>query len=579
MRKIVIVLITVFAVFAGTLLFVDAYMTERAEQTASRQNSQMLSDLAKHFDGMLSQASGAAESFLAGVFESRDGAGGEPVFYIRQKDIPGFPDHIVADLRDFLLVNPGFENADILVDDSISHAYFKGLNGDRFALAIAPHAEEPVDLSSYDFMHAESYNRVKRERRSMWVLPSHNSKMDGRVVIYYVPVECEDGSYFGTFAINLDISAIRQEIESHLPYGMGNSEVYITDEKGHIVASIPKVYEDFVTEGKLKDQVVANGFVDRIDSTGHQVYTYYKGERWQMDKRTVPEAKWVVYSYNKENAIYQDVNHLRWIIISISLLGMLLMLACCYVIFKKVHQDLRQKEQVEDELQMAAQVQTSILSAPEYEHADARLNAFLRPARDAGGDLYGYLERQGHLIFCIGDVSGKGMPAALFMTQVHSLFHDAARRTFSPCEICSEINDVLAVNNPDMTFCTFVVGVLKGTELTFCNAGHNLPVLLRKGEKPAYLKMRPHMPLGLMEGLPYSNETLELHAEDVLLLYTDGVTEAMDKKHNQFGEERLLQALSGTHGHEVESTLTAVEQFVGKYEQSDDITLLCVTHK
>ena len=169
------------------------------------------------------------------------------------------------------------------------------------------------------------------------------------------------------------------------------------------------------------------------------------------------------------------------------------------------------------------------------------------------------------------------MPAALFMTQVLSLFRDATHHSFSPEDIAREINDVLAENNPTMMFCTYIVGVLKGNKLTFCNAGHNKPVIIRKDKQPELLQMRPHTALGLMEGFPYKNESLILAPDDVLLLYTDGVTEAMDVHHEQFGESRLIDALSANNNDYIDSVLSKVESFVGNYEQSDDITILSIT--
>jgi len=201
----------------------------------------------------------------------------------------------------------------------------------------------------------------------------------------------------------------------------------------------------------------------------------------------------------------------------------------------------------------------------------------MQPAKEAGGDLYDYVEKDGKLIFCIGDVSGKGMPAALFMTQVVSLFRSVVRSTAEPSEIASGINNVLASNNPDMTFCTFFVGVLTGDTLTWCNAGHNPPVLLTQGSAPQFLKVRPNLALGLMEDFPYTSETMEFTEGKSLLLYTDGVTEAKNQKHNEFTAERLLESLSRASADVINTVLDDVRSFVAGYEQSDDITLVHIS--
>lgn len=554
-------------------------MTEKARNYAYNNNSMLLHNFSDDFGHQIATSTEMVKNYLSGWLyldnDSLENSYGN-LFYVEDKSIPQFPVAIKSYLLNFLHTNNAFTRVAFLVDDSVSlanerYGFYKG-----FALgaSIKKNAIVPIN---YDFMHAKTYNRVKRERKNVWALPSQNSQMIGKVISYYVPIICEDGSFFGTFVINYDISSIRKDIESNLLYGKESSETFICDNEGKIIASFPEVYEKSGSVHNLVENFKEDKLGEGIATINSHFINTYNGERWLINKDTIPGTDWVIYSANKEEAIYKDATRLLWIIMTATLFGMILMCVCCLLIFKMIKKDFEKKAIAESEIQMAASVQSSLLSAPSFSNAEANLKAFLRPAREAGGDLYGYAERDGHLFFCIGDVSGKGMPAALFMTQVLSLFRDAVNHSFSPEKITREINDVLAANNPTMMFCTYIVGVLKGNELNFCNAGHNKPVIIRKGKAPEFLKMHSHIALGLMPGFPYKSESLTLAPDDVLLLYTDGVTEAKDIRHEQFGESRLIDTIAATHGDYIDSILSGVESFVGKYEQSDDITLLSLT--
>lgn len=558
MKRIIIVLTAVFAIFCGTLFFLNVYMTEKAREYAYNNNSLLLQNFSEDFGDEMVSSTEMVENYLSGMLLQEDDSldsHKSNCFYVKDKGIPMFPKVIKSYLLNFLHSNDDFTQVVFLVDDSVSianerYGFHKG-----FAFE-ASLDKDSVTRMDYDFMHSSTYNRVKRERKSVWALPSQSSHMKGKIVNYYVPILCEDGSFFGAFVVNHDISSIRKDIEEHLLYGKDASEMCICDKDGRIIASYPELYEKH--------------------SSIHDLRAYYT-EGWLINKDTVPGTEWVVYSANKEEAIYRDSTRLLWIIMTVTFFGIILMCVCCWMVFRMIKKDFEKKVIAENEIRMAASVQSGLLSAPSYFNADAELKAFLRPAYEAGGDLYGYAERDGYLFFCIGDVSGKGMSAALFMMQVLSLFRNAINHSFSPEKITCEINDVLAENNPTMMFCTYTIGVLKGNELTFCNAGHNKPVIIRKGKHPEFLQMRPHIALGLMGGFAYKNETVILAPEDVLLLYTDGVTEAKDVHHKQFGESRLIDALATANNDYIGSVLDKVESFVGNYEQSDDITLLSIT--
>ena len=205
------------------------------------------------------------------------------------------------------------------------------------------------------------------------------------------------------------------------------------------------------------------------------------------------------------------------------------------------------------------------------------------PAREVAGDLYEYIERDGELLFCIGDVSGKGMPAALVMSVVISSFRSAVQYTSDTATIMDNINRMVSMRNDAGNFVTMFVARLNPLtrELAYCNAGHNPPMII--GRKTELMQVEPNLPAGVMEDFAYSEQQIKLKPDDTLLLYTDGVTEAKDSQHKMFGEKRMIEAASQCSRQPgfscsvlLKKMVEAVESFTDNTAISDDLTLLAV---
>ena len=242
-----------------------------------------------------------------------------------------------------------------------------------------------------------------------------------------------------------------------------------------------------------------------------------------------------------------------------------------------------EKERIGTELNLATKIQLDALPAgyPAFpERRDFDLNATMSPAKEVGGDLYYYmLIGQDKLLLSVGDVSGKGVPAALFMMTAKTLIASYAENNLSPSEIFSKTNERLCEGNETNLFVTAWLGILdlKTGELKYVNAGHPQPVVYHQG-KFAYLTEKPNFILGGMNGVPYKEHSLTLEKGDRLFVYTDGVTEATDKDNQLFGDNRLMDAISTTENLSAPDTLVKVrekiDEFVGDAEQFDDITML-----
>ena len=206
----------------------------------------------------------------------------------------------------------------------------------------------------------------------------------------------------------------------------------------------------------------------------------------------------------------------------------------------------------------------------------------MTPAKEVGGDLYDYIMiDENHLLLVVGDVSGKGVSAALFMAKCKVLIDLFAKLNLSPEEIFEKTNEELCKGNYLNLFVTCWLGLfsIKSGQLIFVNAGHPYPVLYNKAEdKFTFLKEKPNLILAGMENTKYKEHEVTLHKGDRLFIYTDGVTEATNKNEELFGEERLLQAMEGTQKLSAPDLLVEIRKkidlFTGDAEQFDDITMM-----
>lgn len=254
---------------------------------------------------------------------------------------------------------------------------------------------------------------------------------------------------------------------------------------------------------------------------------------------------------------------------------------------RNLRETTAQKEKMESELAIAAGIQQQMLPR---EGAIAGRNelviqGLLKPARQIGGDLYDFQMEGDHLYFTIGDVSGKGIPAALFMAKTLTLFRAKVSKLLEPVAIASEINNDLGQNNDQAMFVTCFIGKLniKTGKLIYTNAGHNPPLITGRGESPEFLNAVSGLPLGSMPDTEYRQELLQIQPEYKIILYTDGITEAENLTKDLFGSKRLEGIVKDYSSRSIQELCsfiaTSVNEFTGGAEQSDDITILGLEYK
>lgn len=310
----------------------------------------------------------------------------------------------------------------------------------------------------------------------------------------------------------------------------------------------------------------------------------YQGQMNHVYFSPVERTGWSLSIVLPEKELYSGVRKVGMIVKLLQILGIAMLIIILRVATKnqaKYQRMNEQKERMENELHIAREIQMAMIPKtfpPFPERTDLDFAASIVPAKEVGGDLYDFFIRDEKLYFCIGDVSGKGIPASLVMAVTRSLFRATSAHETSAQRIVTAMNDTMSESNESNMFVTFFCGVLDlaNGHLRYCNAGHNPPLALTNDIQ--LLPVQANIPLGVIHGYAYDEQETQLRYDDSLLLYTDGLTEAENLQLQQFGLKRveaLLHTRRGSQEH-LKALQEAVTEFVGEAPQSDDLTMLFI---
>ena len=253
--------------------------------------------------------------------------------------------------------------------------------------------------------------------------------------------------------------------------------------------------------------------------------------------------------------------------------------------YEQLEKTTAAKERIESELRIAREIQMSMVPHEFPKRTDLDIYASMTPAKEVGGDLYDYLLEDEILYFCLGDVSGKGVPASLFMAQTIRLFRTLAKQHLMPAAIATQLNNDLTEKNDNGMFVTMFIGQLNliTGQLHFCNAGHNPPVIGGDEHQGSFLEMESNAPIGLWPEIDFIGEEIETIKDRPLFIYSDGLNEAENSKQEQFGDDHILDILRHTKfkdaRHVVELMEAEVKRHRADAESSDDMTIMCLKAK
>ena len=445
----------------------------------------------------------------------------------------------------------------------------------------------------YNYPAQPWFTRPLELDRGFWSEPYLDTG-GGDIVMttYSIPIRDVNGKQAAVLTADISLTWLAQLIGSSQVYP--NSLEVVISRDGRVLISNP----DGDITIKTLDEVAA--IVDdtpafarliadmRADQSG-TIQLEDDGNLYHVFYAPVEQTGWAMAIAVPDVEIFGSMRRVRLIERLLQLLGLGMLVLILRITAKnqmKYHKMNEKKERMESELKIGRGIQMAMIPntfPPFPERDEIDLAACLVPAKEVGGDLYDFYIRDNKLFFCIGDVSGKGVPASLFMAQATRLFMTLAKQGMMPAEICTRMNDALSGDdNKSGMFVTFFLGLVDLTtgHLDFCNAGHNPPVIGGGESHGDFLEMIPNAPIGLWPDLEYEGEEMDTIKGRPLFIYTDGLNEAENPQQEQFGDNRLLEILRNTHfdsARQVIDTLKAeVDTHRNGAEPNDDLTMMCL---
>ena len=449
------------------------------------------------------------------------------------------------------------------------------------------------DVEKYDYTKIGYFNYAVDNDTAYWSEPYRDpDDPTETVVTYNFPVHDHDDRVVGLVGVDLNAAWLGNVLNSHHLYP--SSYDLLLSRKGKLICG-PDAAEVKHQEVKEMVAMINDSTLERFPSHSGKstILTFIDkddGEKGYVFYNTHKSiAPWQIAIVSYDDEVFGPLIHIRRINGLLALVGLLIL---SFIIMRSVKSIYKlrdansEKQRIDDELMIAKNIQMDMLPEtypPFPDRNDLDLYGSLVPAKMVGGDLYDFFIRDEKLYFCIGDVSGKSVPAALVMAVTHSLFLSISSHESNPAHIMQNINESLCRGNESNMFVTFFIGVLDLPTgiMRYCNAGHN-PPLIKKGDSVEPLPAKANLPLGVMDKMDYLLQQVNIEPETMIVLYTDGLTEAKNLKHQQFGFDKTLEVVKKCHNVTAEQLVQSLSQkvnaFVAGAEPSDDLTLLAIRY-
>lgn len=497
----------------------------------------------------------------------------------------------------------------------------------------------------YDYFSMDWYRIPKELNKAYWSEPYYDKGGGSMLMVTHsTPIHDSNGNFIGVLTADLSLGWLNNLLNDIRPYPSaytiltGRDGTYIVHPNKEVVLNetvfsvadklgdktLELISMDMINGKKGMREVQNTSLYNHIDS-----YVFYT---------PILMSKWSLSIVVHKDDVFRDLNATKRVVMLLLAIGLLLLFVFCMFTIRRLirplsrfAQSARQialgnfstplpdirstdemgelrssfrfmqeqlschieqlkettsaKERIESELRIARDIQMGMIPKifpPFPEREDVDLYGSLTPAKEVGGDFYDFFIDEGRLFFAIGDVSGKGIPASLFMAVTRSLFRSVATLYGNPKNIIESMNASMAETNESNMFVTLFVGILdlRSGEMTFCNAGHNPPIIINPDGGAKFMSVVPNIPAGLFDTFSYQQQTLRVERGTTLFLYTDGLTEAENNEKVLYGEKNLINLMQDKHGLEPikinNIALCAVHDHVGQAEQSDDLTILTI---
>ena len=440
----------------------------------------------------------------------------------------------------------------------------------------------------YDYPSMEWFTKPLELQDSYWSEPYFDENGgDMLMTTFSMPIKDNNGTIAAILTADISLDWFSELVDEMKVYP--NAFNMIVSRTGQIMVS---PVETLAMHTSIDEFAVESGNYEGFNRINEALLSGQTGEmpvRYQGQTNhvffaPVERTGWSLSIVLPESELYSGVRRVSMIVKLLQLLGLALLIVILRVLARnqlKYNTLNEQKKRMENELHIAREIQMAMIPKtfpPFPERKDLDMAASIIPAKEVGGDLYDFFIRDEKLFFCIGDVSGKGIPASLVMAVTRSLFRAMSAHEDSPAKIVASMNDSMTESNENSMFVTFFCAVLDLTtgQLRYCNAGHNPPMILTNAIR--VLSVEPNVPLGIIKGIDFVEQETPFHWDDALFLYTDGLSEAENIDHEQFGEDRIEAALHGRKPSDqhLNNIAGKVADFVGEAPQSDDLTMLFI---
>ena len=500
-----------------------------------------------------------------------------------------------------------------------------------------------LGTDTYDYHYMDWYQIPKLLNKPYWSEPYYDEGGGEKMMTTYSkPLYDSEGKLYAIITADLSLEWLTelvgkiQVFENSYNLMVSRNASYIVHPDHNLILNetiFSSTYGD-------KDESLKKLQDDMVNCRAGEVLRTKEGQKFFVFYSPVETTQWMVAIVCPRSELYMEVRMLRNLLIVLGVIALLLMIVMNYNGIRKVvepvedfsdvakkiakgdftaelpqiksQDELKElhdsfeylqhslvnyieelksttanKERIESELRIAHNIQMGMLPKvfPAFpERDDLALSAKLIPAKEVGGDLYDFFIKDEKLYFIVGDVSGKGIPASLVMAVTCRLFRSVVVHLDKPEEIMASLNDSLADGNESGMFCTAFLGILdlKTGKLTYCNAGHNAPLIINTNGHVMPMRVDSNLPLGMFSGYPYGGQEIKLDRQMMLYMFTDGVNEAENNDKELFGDDRLV-ALLKQHASKmpdeiIDQTFAEVTHHANGAEQSDDITAMCLKY-
>lgn len=500
----------------------------------------------------------------------------------------------------------------------------------------------------YDYFYMDWYQMCHLLDRPCWTEPyfDHNPKWqfsESIIASYCFPLKNEKGEFIGTISSDISLAWLSKTISAMKPYPHSYSVMLGKGGTFFVHPDTTKLFTQTIFTETLENPDTARQALGHAMQRGEEgmKQMMINGERCYVFYKPLAQTGWSMAIVCPESDIFGGMIRLHQSVVVIFIVGLMMMLVFFIRIISRELRPLQrlareaeaiasgnfdtqlpdtkrideigrlthlfsymqkslvkyidelknttaQKASIDQDLRIASSIQMDMLPKdfPSYpERDDVQIYASLTPAKEVGGDLFDFYFRDEKLFFCIGDVSGKGVPSSLFMAVTRSVFRTVSAHESMPDRIVTAMNRTIADMNKSHMFVTLFIGVLDlpTGRLYYCNAGHDAPLLVGKGIGP--LACDANIPVGFRSSWKYTPQVAQIFVGTTIFLFTDGLTEAMNGNREQFEMERVTEVATRAgmnQQHEprmlIQQMTDAVHQFMGDAKQSDDLTMMAIQY-